>query len=92
MGRQGFIGLSLAHDGRARPPSAFNPRHWVKESAASVLIMPGEDVEQRTLVHDRRFRGGILPTPHGAMAVLGERPEPIEQSLERLRSALGWSA
>jgi hypothetical protein len=68
--------------------------HMVVQGEAgpvTVLIMPGEDLEQRAIIDDPRFKGVILPTPHGAMAVLGERSEPIEQTLERLRSAVGWS-
>ncbi len=57
----------------------------------TVLIMPGEELARRMPVHGRRFKGVILPTPHGAMAVLGERSEPIEQTLDRLRSAVSWS-
>lgn len=61
-----------------------------QRGAVTVLLMPGEDIGHRQTVSDQRFRGMIVPTPNGSMAIVGERQEPIEAYEQRIRSALSW--
>ncbi len=48
----------------------------------TVLFMPGEFIESRSHLKDKRFQGVIVPTGHGSMAIVAEDPQQIEQ-LER---------
>jgi len=58
----------------------------------TVLLMPGEAVEYRISVADKRFSGVISPTPGGSMAVLGEEGEDTGKLEQQLKSRLIWAA
>ena len=45
----------------------------------TVLFMTGEFVTQRSELKDQHFKGVIIPTRHGSMAIIGEDPKEIEQ-------------
>ncbi|UCE88557.1 MAG: DUF3379 family protein [Pseudomonadota bacterium] len=50
-----------------------------KQGPVTVLIIPGEQVRERTAVRDERFEGYILPTRYGALAIIGEHGEQLEE-------------
>lgn len=65
--------------------------HLVVDAASgpiTVLFMPGEFVERRSQLQDRRFRGVIIPTRQGSMAIVGEDPQQIEQLERELSSQI----
>ena len=63
-----------------------------KVGPVTVLLMPGEAVEYRTAVADKRFSGVISQTPGGSMAILGEEGEDINNLEQQLKSQLTWAA
>lgn len=63
-----------------------------EQGPVTVLLMPGEHVDQAEPVTDKRFQGVIVPTPTGSMAIVGERHEPLERLEGMLRSGIDWHA
>ncbi len=63
-----------------------------KVGPVTVLLMPGEAVEYRTTVADKRFSGVISHMPGGSMAILGEDGEDIDKLEQQLKSRLIWAA
>ncbi len=75
---------------------AFRRQHGIhmvlrgERGPVTVLILPGETLDDITDVSDTRFTGVIIPIPNGSMAIVGEQGEPIERLERRLRSAVVW--
>ena len=61
-----------------------------KGGPVTVIFMPGEQVANRSTIKDDRFRGVIVPTPKGSMAIVGEDRESIEETEHKLQSSLHW--
>jgi hypothetical protein len=59
-----------------------------KQGPVTVLIIPGEQVQARTAVSDERFEGYIVPTRYGALAIIGERGEQLEEIQRALASTM----
>lgn len=57
----------------------------------TVLFMPGEEITRSSDITNGRFRGVIVPTPNGSMAILGEEGEPIQRIEEQLKSSVSWN-
>lgn len=55
----------------------------------TVLIMPGEQVDDRLVFGDARFRGVVLPMASGAAAIVAEHDEPLSGFEQRLSNAVG---
>jgi hypothetical protein len=58
----------------------------------TVFYMPGEMLNEQVAVESPRFRGYIVPTTWGSVAVVGEEGEPIEGLGQRLAAAVSWPA
>ena len=56
----------------------------------TVFYMPGEMIEQEVTVESTRFKGYIVPTGWGSVAVVGEAGEPLEGLGRRLATAVNW--
>jgi hypothetical protein len=61
-----------------------------KRGPITVLIMPGEYLMQPRQVRSSRFSGVIVPTVYGSMAVVGEKLEPVEKVVEKMRRTIIW--
>ena len=67
--------------------------HMVVQGEAgpvTVLLMPEETVKKRMTISDPRFTGIISPAPHGSLAVIGEKQEPIEKIEHQIRQEVQW--
>lgn len=53
-----------------------------EQGPVTVLFMPGEFVDARKPLKDKRFQGVIVPVENGSMAILGEDPKEVGR-LER---------
>lgn len=65
--------------------------HVVLQSSTgpvTLLLMPGEFVEQRQNIKDKRFQGVIIPTRNGSMAIVGETPQQVEELEHQLKDNL----
>ena len=58
----------------------------------TVMIMPAENIGAPTRLQDGHRRGRIVPYRGGALAILSERPEPLDPFEERIRANLEWRA
>ena len=58
----------------------------------TVLLMPGEHIARRDVIEDARFKGIIVPTPNGSMAILGESGEPLQDIELKVLSAIVWKS
>ena len=56
----------------------------------TVFYMPDEMTDKTLKVADKRFRGKVVPTVWGSVAVVGERGEQLEEVTERLLAAAYW--
>jgi hypothetical protein len=63
-----------------------------EQGPVTVFFMPGEHTERVLPVESERFAGVIEPTEWGSIAVVGERGEPLEPVLQRVRQAVSWPA
>jgi Protein of unknown function (DUF3379) len=54
----------------------------------TVLIMPGDYIEQRKMVADQRFQGVIVPTTNGSMAIVAETSRDLTHVEQRLKDSL----
>ncbi len=61
-----------------------------QQGPITVLIMPGEYLMQPRQVRSSRFSGVIVPTVYGSMAVVGEKLEPVEKVVEKMRRTIIW--
>ena len=69
--------------------------HVVLESSegpVTVLFMPGEYIDARRPVHDQHFRGVILPTDNGSIAILGESETGVREIERRLVPAVRFES
>ncbi|MEN8133572.1 MAG: DUF3379 family protein [Pseudomonadota bacterium] len=67
--------------------------HLVLQSNAgpvTLLLMPGEHVAQRAVIEDTRFKGHILPIPHGSMAILGDTKESLPGIERKVLGSVAW--
>lgn len=58
----------------------------------TVFFMPDETPTQILTVADQRFRGQVVPTAWGSLAVVGEHGEVLDGIAERLLQAVDWPA
>lgn len=56
----------------------------------TVFFMPGETAATEMPVDSARFRGHIVPTAWGSIAVVGEREERLDGMGQRLAAAVDW--
>lgn len=54
----------------------------------TVLMMPGDFIAQRKTVADQRFRGVVMPTQNGSMAIVAENAQDLASMEQRLHSAI----
>ncbi len=57
----------------------------------TILILPNEEVSAPVRFDEGGFRGTILPTARGSIAVIGESDEPMEAIENRVAEAVEWS-
>ena len=50
-----------------------------KQGPVTVLIIPGEQLSERMAIRDERFEGYVLPTRYGALAIVGEHGEQLDE-------------
>lgn len=58
----------------------------------TVLIMPGDYVDQRQTVADQRFQGVVLPTSNGSMAIVAENTLDLARIEEGLKQSLQFAS
>ena len=56
----------------------------------TVLLLPGEYVQYLESFNSARFSGVLVPTAYGSMAVVGEKSEPLDPIVKRIREAVSW--
>lgn len=56
----------------------------------SIIYVPEEQTKNGARFSDLRFDGVMVKTGTGSMAVVGERGEPLERTLERVEKNLSW--
>ncbi len=61
-----------------------------KMGAVTVLYLKGNTVNDKIMIDDQRFKGILLPAGKGNMAVVGERDEPIDAMVEKLKKSIIW--
>lgn len=59
-----------------------------REGPVTVLLMPKEPVPAERNFSSSRFNGVIVPTAYGSMAVVGEKSEPLRQTVNKLHDAI----
>ncbi len=60
------------------------------KGAVTVLLMPAESIGRVEHIEDGRFQGIIVPSTRGSIAVVGEKGEPLEKILEKVRNSVIW--
>lgn len=60
------------------------------QGPVTVLIMPEEEMSRPIVVEEEGRRGRIVPYRNGALALVGERLEPLDPIEQRVRSTLRW--
>lgn len=60
------------------------------QGPVTVLLMPGVYVRHERALRSTRFNGIIVPTNTGSMAIVGEKGEPLHETVRTLRSAVTW--
>lgn len=63
-----------------------------RQGPVTAIYMDGEYAKGRSRIRDERFGGVLLPVEGGAMAVVGERGEPVVRVAERVKRNLAWGA
>lgn len=56
----------------------------------TVLLMPSEHIAKKSSIEDGRFKGVMLPTPNGGMAILGESGESLREIEHKVLSSIEW--
>lgn len=59
-----------------------------RNGAVSLLLIPGETVDNVLMVQSERFQGKVYAFREGSLALVGEPGEPIEMLAESLRMAM----
>jgi hypothetical protein len=57
----------------------------------SIVFIRNTPVSTRITIKDNRFKGQIIPTEHGNMAVIGEKSEQLDRYEKLLTDSLHWS-
>jgi hypothetical protein len=61
-----------------------------EKTPVAVLLMPSEQVEERSYIKRGKLRGILAPVHEGSMAIVGDAGETLEPIETRIRSALRW--
>lgn len=56
----------------------------------TILLMPGVYIEGARDLQSKKFKGIVVPTTNGSMAIVGEPGEPLHEVEQRMRSAVTW--
>ena len=56
----------------------------------TVFLIPASLVTERQRFREGRWRGLLVPTPTGTVAVLGTHPDPVSLVESRVRAAVRW--
>jgi len=54
----------------------------------TVLLMPGEQVNERLTINDKDFKGIIIPVNHGSIAIIGDKQEDLNAFEKQIISQL----
>ncbi len=61
-----------------------------KKGPITVFFMPGEHIAHSSELNSPRFKGELLPTAWGTIAVLGEKGENLTEVAARMQQAVEW--
>lgn len=56
----------------------------------TILLMPGVYIEGARDLYSKTFKGIVVPTANGSMAIVGEPGEPLHDVERRMRAAVTW--
>jgi len=56
----------------------------------TILIMPGETISKRQLIHTDQFKGVIVPSSKGSVAIIGEKNEPLDKIEDKIKNLINW--
>jgi hypothetical protein len=56
----------------------------------TVMIVPDVQLTEREIVKEGNFRGVVIPTQRGAMAIVGEHGESVERIERQMMSSTEW--
>jgi hypothetical protein len=63
-----------------------------EKGPVTVLLMPGEPVPRRLMVHDGEFEGIIVPAGDGSVAIVGQPGERLDGIERRVRLAVRFAS
>lgn len=61
-----------------------------EKAPVTVLLMPSEQVEARSVIRKDHLRGVIVPQSNGTLAIVGAPGEPLDSIEDRVRSVIRW--
>ena len=67
--------------------------HMVMDGAhgkVTVLVMPGETIDERQAVHKENMQGLVIPVRHGSIGIVGDVREDLDIHASRVRQILRW--
>ncbi len=57
----------------------------------TIIFVPSESIADRSHVVDQRFSGILLPAGKGGMAIVGERGEPLDDMVRKVKANVVWN-
>ncbi len=62
-----------------------------EQGPVTVLYIPQEHIKHESHIENTRFDGVLFPAGQGALAVVGERGEVLDEFTERLKNNIKWT-